>query len=559
MNVEPNDKHENRQTHPAHWMSFIEASVKLQNTAAILIILAFAAINIISVLRNYSLTTDEDKHILYGERVASGNSTRIDDSKMPVTALNMLPKKLASLLADGRIKQVLSRVYVARTVTILFSCLLAFLIFSWSRSLYGFIPALFSLTLYVLDPNIIAHSQLVTTDLYLALAITFAFFTLWKFANERSLKNGLICLLALGIAQMAKYTAIMLYPLFLVTLLVHDSPLWLKAPREKGLLKDLTLKYIKYSLAAFFASILLINLGFLFNQTFKLFGEYEFRSDVFQSLQVGLPILRNMPVPVPYPYLQGLDWMRNTESTGSLAGNVYLLGQVSTLQGFPGYYFVASLLKVPIATQIILIAALFVYFTRKDHRENLRRNEIFLLIPVLFYAMYFNFFFNTQIGIRYFLPVFSLLHVFSGNLFTDWERFPAARKTAVFALLAYLCVSVFSYYPYYMSYFNEIIWDRKQAYKYLADSNIDWSQGKNELDQYMIEHPDAVYKPGKVRSGHLVVRVNDLVGVTTDPQEYAWLRDNFEPVDTIVYSYLIYKISPEEISHLCATTTYCDK
>src|SRR5688572_16049793 len=258
------------------WMNSIAASIKWQNMAALTILFFFAAINISSVLRNYSLTTDEDKHILYGERVASGNSTRIDDSKMPVTALNMLPKRLATLLADGRIKQVLSRVYVARTVTIFFSCLLAFLIFSWARSLYGFIPALFSLTLYVLDPNIIAHSQLVTTDLYLALAITFAFFTLWKFANERSLKNGLICLFALGIAQMAKYTAIMLYPLFLVTLLVHDSQLWRKALHEKSLLKDLVLQYLKYGLAVILTSILLINLGFLFHQTFKYFGEYEF-------------------------------------------------------------------------------------------------------------------------------------------------------------------------------------------------------------------------------------------------------------------------------------------
>jgi len=541
------------------WMNYIEASVKWQNVAAFVIILVFAAINISSVLRNYSLTTDEDKHILYGERVASGNSTRIDDSKMPVTALNMLPEKLASFLADGRIKQILSRVYVARTVTIFFSCLLAFLIFSWSRALYGFIPALFSLTLYVLDPNIIAHSQLVTTDLYLALAITFAFFTLWKFANERNLQNGLICLFALGIAQMAKYTAIMLYPLFLVTLFVHDSPLWLKALREKSLLQDLTLKYIKYSLAAIFASILLINLGFLFNQTFKYFGEYQFRSDVFLGLQASLSFLSNFPVPVPFPYLQGLDWMRNTESTGNLSGNVYLLGQVSTLKGFPGYYFVAFLLKVPIATQIILLSALFVYFARRERRETLRRNEIFLLIPVLFFTVYFNFFFNTQIGIRYLLPIFPLLYVFAGNLFNNWKQFSQAQKAASFTLLIYLSISVFSYYPYHLSYFNEFVWDRKQAYKYLADSNIDWSQGKNELDQYLLAHPEAVYKPGKARSGHLIVRVNDLVGVTAEPEQYAWLRDNFEPVDTIAYSYLVYKISPEEINALCASSTYCDK
>jgi hypothetical protein len=552
-------EHNLRSSSTAAWMTPLEVSVKWQNVAAFTIILFFAAINIFSVLRNYSLTTDEDKHILYGERIASGNSNRIDDSKMPVTVLNMLPKKLVSVLEDGRIKQVLSRVYVARTVTIFFSCLLAFLIFSWSRSLYGFIPALFSLALYILDPNIIAHSQLVTTDLYLALSITFAFYTLWKFANDRSLKNGLTCFFALGIAQMAKYTAIMLYPLFLVTLLVYDSPLWLRALREKNLFKDLILKYLKYGLAAIVASILLINLGFLFNGTFKPFGEYQFRSDVFQGLQVNLSILRKIPVPVPFPYLQGLDWMRNTESTGNLAGNVYLLGKVSTLNGFPGYYFVATLLKVPIGTQIILLAALFVFFTQNRRREYLRKNEIFLLVPVLFYAIYFNFFFNTQIGIRYFLPVFCLLYVFSGNLFTGWERFSLVQRVAIFALLSYVFISIFSYYPYHMSYFNEIVWDRKQAYKYLADSNIDWSQGKNELDQYILEHPDAVYKPGKVRSGHLVVRVNDLVGVTTDPEHYAWLRDNFEPVDTIVYSYLIYKISPEELNHLCSTTSYCDQ
>jgi 4-amino-4-deoxy-L-arabinose transferase-like glycosyltransferase len=537
----------------------IETSAKWQNRVALLVILFFAVINILSVMRNYSLTTDEDKHILYGERVASGDSTRIDDSKMPVTALNALPKKLASVLTDGKIKQILSRIYVARTVTIFFSCLLAFLVFSWARSLYGFIPALFSLTLYILDPNIIAHSQLVTTDLYLTLTMTFAFFTLWRFANERSWKNGWMCLFALGLAQNTKYTAIVLYPLFLISLLAYDATLWLKTPRDKKSLTAILFKYIQYCVLAVFASILIINLGFLFNQTFKYFGEYDFRSDVFQRLQSGLPMLNQLPVPVPYPYLQGLDWMRNTESTGNLSGNVYLLGQVSTLKGFPGYYFVAFLLKVPIATQIILLSALFVYFARRERRETLRRNEIFLLIPVLFFTVYFNFFFNTQIGIRYLLPIFPLLYVFAGNLFNNWKQFSQAQKAASFTLLIYLSISVFSYYPYHLSYFNEFVWDRKQAYKYLADSNIDWSQGKNELDQYLLAHPEAVYKPGKARSGHLIVRVNDLVGVTAEPEQYAWLRDNFEPVDTIAYSYLVYKISPEEISALCASSTYCDK
>ena len=151
-----------------------------ENILAIVIILFFAGINIASVRREYSQTRDEDKHYLYGQNILNGNSTRFDDSKMPVSALNALPAKLAEVTGNERIICIGSRSYIARTVTIFFSCLVAFLVFYWSRSLYGFIPASFSLLLHVLDPNIIAHSQLVTTDIYATGTIAFAFFWLRK-------------------------------------------------------------------------------------------------------------------------------------------------------------------------------------------------------------------------------------------------------------------------------------------------------------------------------------------------------------------------------------------
>ena len=62
-----------------------------------------------------------------------------------------------------------------------------------------------------------------------------------------------------------------------------------------------------------------------------------------------------------------------------------------------------------------------------------------------------------------------------------WQEFSRNRKIAIFVLAAYLVVSVLSYYPYYLSYFNEIVWDRRDAYKYLADSNLDWGQGEYYL------------------------------------------------------------------------------
>ena len=44
-----------------------------------------------------------------------------------------------------------------------------------------------------------------------------------------------------------------------------------------------------------------------------------------------------------------------------------------------------------------------------------RRDEWFLLCPVLFFAVYFVFVFNAELGIRYALVVFPLIHVFGGS------------------------------------------------------------------------------------------------------------------------------------------------
>jgi hypothetical protein len=137
---------------------------RFQYLAASGIILFFILLSVFSV-RGMSLTADEPDHYKYGTRILSLNSTRFDDSKMPITALNVLPAKLASKLPTGSLRAFLDQFIIARFVTILFSALIALLVFHWSRSLYGFAGGLATVVLYVLDPNIIAHSQLVTTDM----------------------------------------------------------------------------------------------------------------------------------------------------------------------------------------------------------------------------------------------------------------------------------------------------------------------------------------------------------------------------------------------------------
>jgi hypothetical protein len=99
-------------------------------------------------------------------------------------------------------------------------------------------------------------------------------------------------------------------------------------------------------------------------------------------------------------------------------------------------------------------------------------------------------------------------------------------------------------------YFNELVYDRRNAYKILADSNIQWGQSRHYLTQYLKQHPALHVAPERPVAGRIVVEVNQLTGVTEDPTRYAWLRENLLPSETIAYSYLVYDVSPAELEEI---------
>jgi hypothetical protein len=58
--------------------------------------------------------------------------------------------------------------------------------------------------------------------------------------------------------------------------------------------------------------------------------------------------------------------------------------------------------------------------------------------------------------------------------------------------------------------------------------------------------------PDKIQAGKFIVSVNNLVGTIAPPETYAWLRNNFEPVGTVAYCYLLYDISVEDVASVCS-------
>ena len=498
----------------------------------------------VSSVRRKSLTTDEPFHLEYGLKVLLTDSARFDDSKMPVSALNALALLSELKPAATQMNISLEGIQRARLVTTVFSLILALLVYAWTRQMYGKPAAMLALTTYAFAPNILAHSRLITTDLYAALAVTLTLFCFWNFTKVGGTKWALASALALGGAQVCKYSCIFLFPILALILVVRRGPELSALARQRSWreLRRLAGAFAGYSALFLAVTLVAINLGFLFNRSFTPLEDYEFRSSLFQSCQKRLSFAGRLPVPLPYPYLQGLDLCRFIERQSTRTASRYLLGELRQNHGFGTYYLVAFLFKVPLGLQALLALAAW-RGVRRRAGPGFRRDEVFLILPFLFYFAYLSFLFRYQVGIRFFILVFPLMHIFAASILRDSRGLGRKARGVAAGLVAIQAASVLSYHPHYLPYFNELVWNRLSSHKILADSNLDWGQDRVYLNEYLAAHPDAVLNPSVPTSGKIVVRANDLVGLT-EPNRYAWLREGFEPVEHIAYSYLVFEIEP---------------
>jgi hypothetical protein len=443
-----------------------------------------------------------------------------------------------------------------RFATIALSLVLGWYVFTWSRQVYGAKAGILSLCLFAFDPNILAHGHLVTTDLYAALMTTAALYHFGQFSVHGGLRRALLSAAVIGLAQHAKLSCIYFYPILAALALIRWIAKW-RATRDAGAEFSIKGDFRRGLLwCALFGSVsvMIINIGFGFQGTGMPLARYNFSDSFFRRLQ-QFPGVSQMPVPFPSAYVQGLDMVKHHDNVGKFVGNLYLEGKLKlnphdeSFSGFTGYFLRAALYKVPIATQILVIFALLSAFPRSQ-RAGLTFDDLTLLLPIVVYWVQLDFFFKTQVGIRYLLPLFPLAFIFCGRLLKDN---PSPRRSyACGALVAGLIVSTLSYYPHFLPYFNEYIGDRKWAYLHLADSNLDWGGNQWYLKEHAKRHPEAVFHPEKPQPGHLVVAANDLVGVAGDPERYRWLRENFEPTDHVAYSHLVFEISPEDFERKVA-------
>lgn len=431
-------------------------------------------------------------------------------------------------------------VFLARLPIIGLGVVLAALVFRWANARFGPWGGLLAAAFCALDPNILAHTRLSTTDVGGACFIFLAAYALWRMLRRPSWLRVLGSGLTFGLALSAKLSNLLFGPIFAIAVLADALA------EGQGRFRRIARNLVLLALVA--------SLGLL-----TVWAAYRF--------QVGR-LGENGPLVPASPYLKGVLAILAFSADGRPA---YLLGQYSD-QGWWYYFPVAFAVKTPLATLAALLLASWSALRRP------RCDDVLLLVPPLAYFLA-SMTSSLNIGYRHLLPVLPFLAVHIGRLAPTESPRLCVRRLLSLALVAWLALSTLLIYPHFLASFNLLGGGPENGWRILVDSNIDWGQDLKGLKAWMARegvdrvrlswfgsaYPEAYgitydLLPGlphgfslwerppfdrdQPESGAYAISITNLVGaVFPDHDLYAWFRER-EPDAKIGYSIFIFEVQP---------------
>lgn len=489
-------------------------------------------INGLIIISKNSVTNDEMDHWSYGKRVLMNRPEKIypydDASAMPISGFNALPRAVEQLINPGLEKSDMgfSDIMNGRYITLLICLLIGIYIYKWVKESFDENAAIFSLFLFVFCPNINANATLLTTDAYAALFTLTTAYYFQKFILKSSWKNFLFFSVSIAVSQVVKQSLVLLPVFFgILSLIILVQRKKLFRTWRINLARIFTLGVI---------TLFIINLAFLFKGTGMSLSQYEFFSSFFRKLQsTGIS---EIPLPLPAPFIQGYDILNYLVSLGSghefVSARSYLLGDYFT-GGRWYYYPVVLFFKTPLSV-ILLLGVILVKLFRKPAPFFKTAYPVTL---ALFFLVIFSLFNSSQHSIRHLLMIYPLAYVAIGQVIN--QNF--LRKKAMPSItILYTLITFYYFFPNLISYTNEFILPKRNAYKIIASSNIDYGQCRECLVNYQEKHPEVKTPGGIHKPGTYIIGINyylDLEG----KGRYTWLQ-KYPPYSHVNHCLLLIRV-----------------
>lgn len=467
---------------------------------AVLCLVVVQIAQTVYVVHRESLTFDEDNHMFAGYMMWLTGDFGLNPEHPPlVKLLATLPELRRDLwiptLKDRNFKSEayldgrdwLARndgstqhmVFEMRLMAGLLAVGLTLMVFFAARSWFGTAAGLIALVLVTFDPNVLAHSALVTTDVGVSLFFLASIFAFYRYVKQPSMVRLLVAGVASGLVLATKHSGVLLAPM-LVCLVVWEIAFAAKGERGRVALR----------LSGAFAAIVVVGV-------MVLWAFYGFRYSARPAGLVINPTLASYVEPLshfnasavmaiahmhllPESYLVGLVDVKR------MAGfyPVFILGK-QLAHGVWWYFPVLFTIKTTLGLIGLIVVALVATVMRQLQGA---RELAFVLIP---WGVYLGVAMTSgmNIGARHMLPVYTLATIFAAAGVAAMSAKSRRWAWICGVLVAAHVVSALMVFPNYIAYANEAWGGPKNVHNLLSDANVDWAQQLIQVKAWQDRHP----------------------------------------------------------------------
>ncbi len=411
----------------------------------------------------------------------------------------------------------------ARIGPMLLTLILIFFIYLWASELLGVWWGLLPPLLFALSPTVLAHGHFVTTDIGATLGFLLSIYYFIKFQENQTKKNLILAGVGFGIAQLLKFSGIILIPyLLLLTFIFYTGGIWRSweyGIRGYQLLQKAWFdgwKRLRDMLLIFLIGAAIIYpLYFITTINYPPDKQHSDTVEILNSFATGPTPAGQMCKPArciadidiwasdkpllrPYAeYFLGVLMVIQRATGGNTA---YLLGNVSS--GGSWFYFpMVFLMKESLPTLILTGIAFLLSIwgiakalrRRKssfaDYLETHPGEFAMILLIIVYMAYSING--RLNIGIRHLIPIFPAIYILTASGLKRWlnnDNYQKVKFAFLGVMVVWFGMEVGATYPHYLSYFNEAFGGVKGGWQYVTDSNYDWGQDLKRLGAFTKEN-----------------------------------------------------------------------
>ncbi|MFN2576751.1 MAG: ArnT family glycosyltransferase [Pyrinomonadaceae bacterium] len=460
--------------------------------------LTLMAVQMLVVISRKSITVDEIVMIPSGYyHVAAGNAELVHEhppfskiiAALPLLFLQpaeILPEQIKAAPGSGEEKwayeerfwennpdKFLSLSFWPRVCMIGLAVASGLLIFRFARDLFGRLAAMLAVTLFALEPTVLAHGRVVQTDMPAAFGFLLFFFMLRRYVLERSVKRAAWLGFAGALAVLTKFSMLLVGPViamyfaFEISQAVKQGKSWTRGSARLAIVA--------------FVSLVTINAAYFFQHRPLASGDVQWIQETFPKGSGTLTLLTGLlSHVVPVDFVLGILHQIWHNAQGHPAG---FLGMYSRT-GWWYYFPVAFTLKttIPFLT-LSLVAVAWGTFRVRTNRD---RSYLWMLVPFWVYTV-FVLFSHIDIGVRYYLPAYTFLFIMGGALLAHLLKSRRLARVGLFvaiALMSWIGIEAVRAFPNHMSYMNQLA-SRHPHWWYLSDSNVEWGDDISTLAAYL--------------------------------------------------------------------------